>query len=132
MILRTLAGYALGGGSFSEADRLHLLAEASKAAYWVRDHFICDPERVSVDVTGFLSEDNPQEAAEHPRLLPLRGELQVERAIPSAIVDDLANRGHKIAVQEVPLGGCQAIWIDYERGVFGGSEPSKDDLALGY
>ena len=56
MILRTLAGYALGGDSFSEADRLHLLAEASKAAYRVRDHFICDPEHVPVDVAGFLSE----------------------------------------------------------------------------
>ena len=56
MILRTLAGYALGGDAFSEADRLHLLAEASKAAYWVRDNFICDPEHVPVDVADFLSE----------------------------------------------------------------------------
>src|ERR1700730_12864900 len=56
MILRTLAGYALSGDSFSETDRLHLLAEASKAAYWVRDNFICDPEQVPVDVADFLSE----------------------------------------------------------------------------
>ncbi len=61
MILRTLEGYALGtGGSggdrFSEADRLHLLAEANKAAYWVRDNFVCDPAQVPVDVAGFLSE----------------------------------------------------------------------------
>jgi gamma-glutamyltranspeptidase/glutathione hydrolase len=263
MILRTLSGYALGADSFSEADRLHLLAEASKAAYWVRDHFICDPEHVPVDVGGFLSEAraertrreirldhtiagprwadiehkdtvylcvvdrdgnacsfinslfssfgtgilaphsgvllhnrgtgfrtipghpnaiapgkrpfhtiipgmlvkdgravmpfgvmggqyqavghahflhrmldrgmDPQQAAEQPRVLPLHGELQVERAIPPSIAEDLANRGHQIAVQEVPLGGCQAIWIDYERGVLiGGSEPRKDGLALGY
>ena len=263
MILRTLSGYALDGDSFSEADRLHLLAEASKAAYWVRDHFICDPEHVPVDVGGFLSEAraertrreirldrtiagprwadiehkdtvylcvvdrdgnacsfinslfssfgtgilaphsgvllhnrgtgfrtipghpnaiapgkrpfhtiipgmlvtdgravmpfgvmggqyqavghahflhrlldrgmDPQEAAEQPRILPLRGELQVERSVPPSIAQDLANRGHQIAVQEVPLGGCQAIWIDYERGVLiGGSEPRKDGLALGY
>src|SRR5438132_7642882 len=226
MILRTLAGYALGGDTFSEADRLHLLAEASKAAYWVRDNFICDPEHVAVDVADFLSEAraerarrtirldrampgprwaeiehkdtvylctvdrdgnacsfinslfsgfgtgilapqsgillhnrgtgfrtipghpnaiaprkrplhtiipamlvkdgravmafgvmrghyqavghahfihrmldrgmDPQEAAEQPRILPLHGELQVERAIPATIVDDLANRGHEI------------------------------------
>ena len=263
MILRTLAGYALEGESFSETDRLHLLAEASKAAYWVRDHFICDPEHVPVDVAGFLSEAraertrrairldcalpgprwaeiehkdtvylcvvdrdgnacsfinslfssfgtgilashsgvllhnrgtgfrtipghpnaiaphkrpfhtiipgmlvkddravmpfgvmggqyqavghahfihrmldrgmDPQEAAEQPRILPLRGVLQVERANPEPIVADLASRGHVIEMQEVPLGGCQAIWIDHQRGVLiGGSEPRKDGLALGY
>jgi gamma-glutamyltranspeptidase/glutathione hydrolase len=263
MILRTLAGYALDGDAFGEADRLHLLAEASKAAYWVRDNFICDPEHVPVDVADFLSEAraerarrtirldrampgqrwaeiehkdtvylctvdrdgnacsfinslfssfgtgilapqcgvllhnrgtgfrtipghpnaiaprkrplhtiipgmlvkdgravmpfgvmgghyqavghahfihrlldrgmDPQQAAEQPRLLPLNGLLQVERAIPEAIVADLARRGHEILMLEVPLGGCQAIWIDRERGVLiGGSEPRKDGLALGY
>jgi len=263
MILRTLAGYALEGESFSEADRLHLLAEASKAAYWVRDHFICDPEHVPVDVAGFLSDAraertrrairldcalpgprwaeiehkdtvylcvvdrdgnacsfinslfssfgtgilapqsgvllhnrgtgfrtipghpnaiaprkrpfhtiipgmlvkdgravmpfgvmggqyqavghahfihrmldrgmDPQQAAEQPRLLPLRGVLQVERGLPEPIVAELADRGHAIEVQEVPLGGCQAIWIDHQRGVLiGGSEPRKDGLAFGY
>jgi gamma-glutamyltranspeptidase / glutathione hydrolase len=263
MILRMLAGYALDGESFSEADRLHLLAEASKAAYWVRDNFICDPEHVPVDVADFLSEAraerarrtirldrampgpnwgeiehkdtvylctvdrdgnacsfinslfsafgtgilapqsgvllhnrgtgfrtipghpnaiaprkrplhtiipgmlvkdgravmpfgvmgghyqavghahfihrlldrgmDPQQAAEQPRLLPLNGVLQLERTIPEPIVADLAHRGHQIVTAEVPLGGCQAIWIDRERGVLiGGSEPRKDGLALGY
>jgi gamma-glutamyltranspeptidase/glutathione hydrolase len=263
MILRTLAGYALDGDAFGEADRLHLLAEASKAAYWVRDNFICDPEHVPVDVANFLSETraerarrtirldrampgqrwaeiehkdtvylctvdrdgnacsfinslfsafgtgilapecgvllhnrgtgfrpipghpnaiaprkrplhtiipgmlvkegravmpfgimgghyqavghahfihrlldrgmDPQQAAEQPRILPLNGVLQVERANPEPIVVELARRGHEIAMQDVPLGGCQAIWIDHERGVLiGGSEPRKDGLALGY
>jgi gamma-glutamyltranspeptidase/glutathione hydrolase len=263
MILRTLAGYALKGDAFSETDRLHLLAEASKAAYWVRDNFICDPEQVPVDVADFLSEAraerarrtirldrafpgpswgeiehkdtvylctvdrdgnacsfinslfsafgtgivapqsgvvlhnrgtgfrtipdhpnaiaprkrplhtiipgmlvkdgravmpfgvmgghyqavghahfihrmldrglDPQQAAEQPRILPLNGVLQVERAVPEPFVADLAHRGHAIQTQQVPLGGCQAIWIDHERGVLiGGSEPRKDGLALGY
>jgi gamma-glutamyltranspeptidase/glutathione hydrolase len=263
MILRTLAGYALDGDAFGDADRLHLLAEASKAAYWVRDNFICDPEHVPVDVANFLSETraerarrtirldrampgqrwaeiehkdtvylctvdrdgnacsfinslfsafgtgilapecgvllhnrgtgfrtipghpnaiaprkrplhtiipgmlvkegravmpfgvmgghyqavghahfihrlldrgmDPQQAAEQPRILPLNGVLQVERANPEPIVVELARRGHEIAMQDVPLGGCQAIWIDHERGVLiGGSEPRKDGLALGY
>src|SRR5438128_4493721 len=73
MILRTLAGYALGGDSFSEADRLHVLAEASKAAYWVRDHFICDPEHVPVDVAGFLSEVRAERT---------RREIRLDRALP--------------------------------------------------
>ncbi|HTV44788.1 MAG TPA: gamma-glutamyltransferase [Stellaceae bacterium] len=263
MILRTLEGYALGGEEFSEADRLHLLAEANKAAYWVRDNFICDPDHVPVDVADYLSEAraertrrtirldralpgprwaeiehkdtvylcvvdrdgnacsfinslfsafgsgivapesgvllhnrgtgfrtipghpnaiapgkrpfhtiipgmlvkdgravmpfgvmgghyqavghahflhrmldrgmDPQQAAEQPRILALNGALQVERAVPQPIVDDLARRGHEIAVQQVPLGGCQAIWLDHRRGVLiGGSEPRKDGLALGY
>src|SRR5438876_2536926 len=68
MILRTLSGYALDGDSFSEADRLHLLAEASKAAYWVRDHFICDPEHVPVDVGGFLSEARAERTRREIRL----------------------------------------------------------------
>src|SRR3954451_2364853 len=257
MILRVLAGYALDGDAFSEADRLHLLAEASKAAYWVRDNFICDPEHVPVDVADFLSEAraerarrairldcavpgprwaefehkdtvylcvvdrdgnacsfinslfsgfgtgilapesgvllhnrgtgfrtipdhpnaiaprkrplhtiipgmlvkdgravmpfgvmgghyqavghahfihrlldrgmDPQQAAEQPRILPLNGVLQVERANPEPVVAELAHRGHEILMLEVPLGGCQAIWIDHDRGVLiGGSDPRKD------
>jgi gamma-glutamyltranspeptidase/glutathione hydrolase len=263
MILRTLAGYALDGDAFGDADRLHLLAEASKAAYWVRDNFICDPEHVPVDVADFLSEAraervrqtlrldrampgerwaeiehkdtvylctvdrdgnacsfinslfssfgtgilapqcgvllhnrgtgfrtipghpnaiaprkrplhtiipgmlvkdgraimpfgvmgghyqavghahfihrlldrgmDPQQAAEQPRILPLNGVLQVERANPQPVVAELAHRGHEILMLEVPLGGCQAIWIDHERGaLIGGSDPRKDGLALGY
>jgi len=59
--------------------------------------------------------------------------LQVERANPEPVIADLAHRGHEIQMQKVPLGGCQAIWIDHERGVLiGGSEPRKDGLALGY
>src|SRR5260370_12726254 len=62
MILRMLAGYALDGDAFSEAHRLHLLAAASKAAYWVRDNFIVDPEHVPVHGPEFLSEARAQRA----------------------------------------------------------------------
>jgi gamma-glutamyltranspeptidase/glutathione hydrolase len=76
---------------------------------------------------------DPQQAAEAPRSFAFRGKLQVERTNPEAIVADLASRGHEITFTAVPLGGCQAIWIDHERGVLiGGSEPRKDGVALGY
>ena len=264
MILRQLEGFALADDTYSEADRLHLLAEATKSAYRVRDEFFADPAQADVDVAGFLSDGwadrargqirldavlpgntwhggtlhadtvylcavdrdgnacsfinslfsnwgsgilapdcgvllqnrgsgfrttpghpnaiaprkrpfhtiipamlvkdgravmpfgvmggqyqavghahfvhrtldrgmDPQQAAEAPRSFAFRGKLQVERANPELIVADLAARGHEIDVRRVPLGGCQAIWIDHDRGVLiGGSDPRKDGLALGY
>ncbi|HZT87601.1 MAG TPA: gamma-glutamyltransferase [Stellaceae bacterium] len=264
MILRQLEGFPLGDDSLGEADRLHLLAEATKAAYRARDQFFADPAQARVDVDEFLSDGwaeraramirldgvlpgndwhggtlhqdtvylcvvdrdgnavsfinslfssfgtgivapesgvllqnrgtsfrltpghpnaiaphkrpfhtiipamlvkdgravmpfgvmggqyqavghahvvhrmidrhfDPQQAAEAPRIFAFRNKLQVERATPQALVDDLARRGHDIDLRNVPLGGCQAIWIDHERGVLmGGSDPRKDGLALGY
>jgi gamma-glutamyltranspeptidase/glutathione hydrolase len=264
MILKTLAGYDLAGDRFSEADRHHLLAEATKAAYFVRDSFLGDPTQVAVDVADFLSDKraervrrhialdharpapswaeiehedtvylcvvdrdgnaisfinslfsgfgtgilapesgvllqnrgsgfrtipghpnaiaprkrplhtiipamlvkdgravmpfgvmgglyqpvgqshflhrlidrglDPQQAAEAPRSFAHpRGVLEAEPTIPATILADLARRGHRVEKTEVPLGGCQAIWIDHARGVLiGGSEPRKDGLALGY
>jgi gamma-glutamyltranspeptidase/glutathione hydrolase len=75
MMLRTLEGYPLGGDALAEADRLHLLAEANKAAYWVRDNLIGDPEHVAVDVAGFLS------AARAERT---RQAIRLDRALPGS------------------------------------------------
>ena len=264
MILRQLEGFAMNDDSLSEADRLHLLAEATKQAYRVRDDFIADPTQAAVDVEGFLSDKwaekarseirldralpgpdwhggtlhtdtvylcavdrdgnaasfinslfssfgtgimapesgvilhnrgtsfrttpghpnaiapgkrpfhtiipamlvkdgravmpfgvmggqyqavghahhvhrmldrglDPQQSAEQPRVFAFRNKLQVEPGVPEAVVADLAGRGHQIDIRRVPLGGCQAIWIDRERGaLIGGSEPRKDGMALGY
>ncbi|HVC56271.1 MAG TPA: gamma-glutamyltransferase [Stellaceae bacterium] len=263
LILRILDAYAMAGERFGEADRLHLLAEATKLAYAVRDGHIADPAQVPVDVAGFLSDAwaerarsrirldqvqpaaprggvehkdttylcvvdrdgnaisfinsifsafgsgilapesgvllhnrgtgfrtlpghpnaiapgkrplhtiipgmlckdgkavmpfgvmggqyqavghahflhrmldrgmDPQEAAEAPRSFAYEGVLQVERANPEPVIADLMGRGHRIERLEVPIGGCQAIWIDHARGILiGGSEPRKDGLALGY
>jgi gamma-glutamyltranspeptidase/glutathione hydrolase len=77
---------------------------------------------------------DPQQAAEAPRVFAHpRGVLEVERGNSEPVVQELIRRGHPVEMQEVPLGGCQAIWIDWQRGVLiGGSEPRKDGLALGY
>jgi len=57
----------------------------------------------------------------------------VERGVPAATVAGLKARGHDVAVRPLPLGGGQAIQIDWDRGVLiGGSDPRKDGLALGY
>jgi gamma-glutamyltranspeptidase/glutathione hydrolase len=57
----------------------------------------------------------------------------VERGVAAATVAGLKARGHNVALRPLPLGGGQAIQIDWERGVLiGGSDPRKDGLALGY
>jgi gamma-glutamyltranspeptidase/glutathione hydrolase len=56
MILRTLEAYKLGDSKWTDADRHHLLAEATKAAYRVRDAFIGDPKAMTVPVDELLSD----------------------------------------------------------------------------
>mgnify|MGYP003392953705 CR=1 FL=1 len=75
---------------------------------------------------------NIQAASEAPRSFCYDGVLSLEPTISRDIADDLAKRGHKVGWAEMPLGGCQAIWIDHERGVLlGASEHRKDGMALG-
>ena len=68
MMLRILEGYPMGSTSLSEADRLHLLTEATKAAYSVRDTVICDPEHVPVDTAHFLSDEWAENSRRRIRL----------------------------------------------------------------
>jgi gamma-glutamyltranspeptidase/glutathione hydrolase len=261
MILRTLAGFDLARRS--DADRIHLLAEATKAAYRARDAFFCDPAITNVDPASFLAEDHIgalraridmnrasepaawddiehrdtvyvtvvdrdlnavslinslfypfgsgiyapksgvllhnrgwsfrarpghlnslgprkrpmhtiipgllrrsgktvmsfgvmgghyqaaghasllsnifdlkmdiQAAAEAPRSFAFDGVLSLETTIAAAVRDDLVARGHDARFSEEPIGGCQVIRIDHERGVlFGASDHRKDGLALGF
>jgi gamma-glutamyltranspeptidase / glutathione hydrolase len=68
-----------------------------------------------------------------PRLF-FDGDLtEVEKRIPAATIAGLQARGHTIVPRPTPLGGGQAIRIDWERGVLiGGSDPRKDGCALGF
>jgi gamma-glutamyltranspeptidase/glutathione hydrolase len=61
------------------------------------------------------------------------GVLAVEHGVPEDVFIELADRGHKVLRPEAPLGGGQAIAIDWRRGVLlAGSDPRKDGCALGY
>jgi gamma-glutamyltranspeptidase/glutathione hydrolase len=57
MILRILDGFKLSSEQYSAADRIHLLAEATKAAYRTRDAYLSDPDTRSAAEPSFLSDD---------------------------------------------------------------------------
>lgn len=68
MIMRILEGYDLADKKWSEADRTHILAEATKAAYRARDAFFGDPAAMRRPVEEFLSEAWSRRAREKIRL----------------------------------------------------------------
>ena len=75
-----------------------------------------------------------QEAIDLPRVFPTSdGPVEVESGVSSSVVAELENLGHETKLPGKPIGGGQAIWIDWEQGVLtGGSDPRKDGCALGY
>ncbi|AMJ59410.1 gamma-glutamyltransferase family protein [Bosea sp. PAMC 26642] len=261
LIARILSGFDLADKALSEADRIHLLAEASKAAYRQRDALVADPAFHPLDVEAFLSDasvaairakislktasaptdfDMPlhrdtvyvavvdrdgnmvsfinslfsgfgsgiyaarsgvllqnrgsgfrlieghpnaiapgkrpfhtiipgllakdgkpsiafgvmggqyqatghlqflsgvldrgldiQQASDAPRSFAFDGVLSLESTIPTAVADDLAARGHVVKFANEALGGCQAVQVDWARGVmYGASDHRKDGIAL--
>lgn len=83
MILRTLEGYELGGAKLSEADRVHLLAEATKAAYRARDAYIADPRFVNIDVERFLSDAHAE---------AVRAKIRLDRASAAVEWDEVVHK----------------------------------------
>jgi len=74
-----------------------------------------------------------QEAIDMPRGLHYEGVYQLEDGVPAEVVDGLKRLGHQTTSVVSPLGGGQAIWIDWQKGTLtGGSDPRKDGCALGY
>ena len=76
-----------------------------------------------------------QQAMDRPRTMvdPFSGEVEIEFTVPEEIRAQLSARGHRLEKPGKPIGGSQAIWIDWEQGVLtGGSDPRKDGCAIGY
>ncbi len=61
------------------------------------------------------------------------GKVYLEKGIPDTVTEALHMKGHKMAGSGTSYGGYQNIRIDHEAGkLYGGSEPRKDGMALGY
>lgn len=74
-----------------------------------------------------------QAAITAPRVFFEGAQTAVEHGVPAATVEALRRMGHEIAMRSSPLGGGQAVMIDWQRGVLiGGSDHRKDGCALGY
>ena len=75
-----------------------------------------------------------QEAIDLPRVVPVSGsvKLEAEHTLSPGVAAELQRRGFEIIAAEDPIGGAQAIRIDWENGTLtGGSESRKDGCALG-
>jgi gamma-glutamyltranspeptidase/glutathione hydrolase len=83
-------------------------------------------------LTGVLDRElDIQQASDAPRSFAFDGELSLEPTISRSVADDLAARGHRVTWAERPHGGCQAVQVDWERGVlYGASDHRKDGIAL--
>ena len=74
-----------------------------------------------------------QEALDLARVFPFGGALEIENGISDEVAGGLAELGHKVMRRPIPLGGGQAIMVDWDNGaLIGGSESRKDGMALGY
>jgi gamma-glutamyltranspeptidase/glutathione hydrolase len=74
-----------------------------------------------------------QEALDAPRFMLYEEELRVEQGVPAETRARLQSLGHNLVPVEKPLGGGQAIFIDWQNGTLhGASDPRKDGCALGY
>jgi gamma-glutamyltranspeptidase/glutathione hydrolase len=76
-----------------------------------------------------------QEAMDAPRFMPdpFKGNVDIESTVPQGIREQLSAMGHRVTPAPKPIGGSQAIWIDWDEGVLtGGSDPRKDGCAIGY
>jgi gamma-glutamyltranspeptidase/glutathione hydrolase len=78
LITRILDGFDLRDPKLTEADRIHLLAEATKAGYAKRDQLISDPDHLTFSIDELLSDRS---------IAAMRTKISLERAADAAIWD---------------------------------------------
>jgi gamma-glutamyltranspeptidase / glutathione hydrolase len=83
LIVRILEGFDLGSSGLSEADRIHLHAEATKAAYRLRDKLVADPDHHPLDIDALLSDAS---------IARLRAPITLEKAQDGAVWDGPEHR----------------------------------------
>lgn len=75
-----------------------------------------------------------QEAIDLPRMMPTSDgtKVETEQTLADSSRAELERRGFTFVPAQDPIGGAQAIRIDWENGTLtGASEPRKDGIALG-
>ena len=76
---------------------------------------------------------HPQASIDAPRSFADAGVLKVERGYKNDVCQGLIDLGHNLIVPDTPIGGAQAIFIDYKNGILiGSSDARKDGASLGY
>ena len=89
---------------------------------------------VQMMVRIFDYQQNPQAASDAPRwhVMP-EGSLALEPGFSSAVLDDLADRGHTLLLDQPTAlyGGAQLI-LKYNAHYVSGSDHRKDGLAIGF
>jgi gamma-glutamyltranspeptidase/glutathione hydrolase len=99
------------------------------------------PQGHVILVTNLVeSKLNPQAAIDTPRFRWLSGrDVALESTrIPSAVLADLRDRGHRVVNEEThrsrgdSFGGAQCVYRDDEGTLIGGSDPRRDGQAVGY
>jgi gamma-glutamyltranspeptidase/glutathione hydrolase len=110
---RTEMPFGVMGGHYQAIGHAHVLTNVIDYGMDLQDAI--DMTRVFPDVLG-QSES-----------------VMIESGLPPEIRAGLTRLGHRLAPSPNPIGGGQAIRIDWDQGVLSGaSDPRKDGMAVGY
>lgn len=109
IIARILSGYDLSEGALSDADRIHLLAEATKCAYAQRDAFIADPDAMTVPVDDLLTD---------AAIDAMRAEIRMDRA-GAPVAMDMPVHKDTVYISVVDRDGNAISFINSVFAAFG-------------